>query len=49
MVKRHITLLSTDIFRCEMKVLRTVNEVNNGVFRDVTTCASCKNRRFGGT
>jgi hypothetical protein len=23
--------------------------VKNGVFWDVTTCASCKNRRFGGT
>jgi hypothetical protein len=27
-----------------------VNSVmNNGVFRDVTPCGSCKNRRFGGT
>jgi hypothetical protein len=27
----------------------TAVTVKNGVFRDVTPCGSCKNRRFGGT
>jgi hypothetical protein len=27
----------------------TAVTMKNGVFRDVTPCGSCKNRRFGGT
>jgi hypothetical protein len=27
----------------------TAVTVKNGVFLDVTSCGSCKNRRFGGT
>jgi hypothetical protein len=36
-------------FYCVRFEVYTAETMNNGVFRDVTPCGSCKNRRFGGT
>jgi hypothetical protein len=38
-------LVTANVVRLEVFAAVTMN---NGVFWDVTTCGSCKNRRFGG-
>jgi hypothetical protein len=45
---RRKTLKSFNLYIVIFEVFTAVT-MKNGVFWDVTTCGSCKNRRFGGT
>jgi hypothetical protein len=48
-MKIRALIVSRDKFLYVRLEVFTAATMKNGVFLDVTPCASCKNRRFGGT